>query len=108
LDRHHDDRGAWPAGGQPISGQGGGDDVPRLSPLRVDLLLPFIAGPPASLWTSTLMTGVTFFSIGSLRSHWSPAPWWKAGLETFLIGITTAFVAYLVGVILSGLVSGAG
>ena len=54
------------------------------------------------------MTGVTFFSIGSLRSHWSPAPWWRAGLETFLIGITAAFVAYLVGVILSGLVSSAG
>ena len=71
-------------------------------------LLPFIAGAPASLWTSTLMTGVTFFSIGSLRSHWSPAPWWRAGLETFLIGITAAFVAYLVGVILSGLVSSAG
>ena len=71
-------------------------------------LLPFITGAPASLWSSTLMTGVTFFSIGSLRSHWSPAPWWKAGLETFLIGITAAFVAYLVGVILSGLVSGAG
>jgi len=71
-------------------------------------LLPFIAGAPASLWTSTLMTGVTFFSIGSLRSHWSPAPWWRAGIETFLIGITAAFVAYLVGVILSGLVSGAG
>jgi hypothetical protein len=33
---------------------------------------------------------------------------WRAGLETFLIGITAAFVAYLVGVILSGLVSGAG
>ena len=54
------------------------------------------------------MTGVTFFSIGSLRSHWSPAPWWRAGLETFVIGIIAAFVAYLVGVILSGLVSSAG
>jgi vacuolar iron transporter family protein len=67
-------------------------------------LLPFIAGAPASLWTSTLMTGITFFSIGSLRSYWSPAPWWKAGTETFLIGITAAFVAYLVGLILGGLV----
>ena len=57
-------------------------------PLRVD---PAAAlrrrrfRPP--LWTSTLMTGVTFFSIGSLRSHWSPPPWWRAGLETFVIGI---------------------
>jgi VIT1/CCC1 family predicted Fe2+/Mn2+ transporter len=67
-------------------------------------LLPFVAGAPASLRTSALMTGITFFSIGSLRSHWSPAPWRRAGIETFLIGVTAAFVAYLVGAILSGLV----
>jgi VIT1/CCC1 family predicted Fe2+/Mn2+ transporter len=67
-------------------------------------LLPFVAGAPASLWTSTVMTGATFFSIGSLRSRWSPSSWWRAGIETFLIGITAAFLAYLVGVLLSGLV----
>jgi len=66
-------------------------------------LLPFVAGAPASLPTSALMTGITFFSIGSLRSHWSPASWWRAGIETFLIGTTAAFMAYLVGVLLSGL-----
>jgi VIT1/CCC1 family predicted Fe2+/Mn2+ transporter len=59
-------------------------------------LLPFVAGAPASLWTSTVMTGATFFSIGSLRSRWSPSSWCRAGIETFL--------AYLVGVLLSGLV----
>ena len=67
-------------------------------------LLPFVAGAPASLWTSTVMTGATFFSIGSLRSRWSPSSWWRAGIETLLIGITAAFLAYLVGVLLSGLV----
>ena len=66
-------------------------------------LLPFIAGAPASIWTSTMMTGFTFFAIGSLRSHWSPAPWWRAGIETFLIGITAAAIAYLVGVVLGGI-----
>jgi VIT1/CCC1 family predicted Fe2+/Mn2+ transporter len=71
-------------------------------------LLPFVAGAPASLPTSALMTGITFFSIGSLRSHWSPASWWRAGIETFLIGATAAFMAYLVGALLSGLVSSAG
>ena len=67
-------------------------------------LLPFVIGAPASIWASTAMTGVTFFSIGSLRSYWSPAPWWRAGTETFLIGITAAAMAYLVGVIVAGLV----
>ena len=33
-------------------------------------LLPFILGLPATIWVSTLMTGLTFFSIGSLRSRW--------------------------------------
>ena len=65
-------------------------------------LLPFVLGAPASIWASTVMTGITFFSIGSLRSRWSPAPWWRTGMETFLIGITAASVAYLVGVILAG------
>jgi VIT1/CCC1 family predicted Fe2+/Mn2+ transporter len=67
-------------------------------------LLPFVAGVPASVLASTTMTGFTFFAIGSLRSYWSPAPWWRAGIETFLIGTTAAAVAYLVGVVLTGLV----
>jgi VIT1/CCC1 family predicted Fe2+/Mn2+ transporter len=51
------------------------------------------------------MTGLTFFSIGSLRSRWSPAPWWRAGLETFAIGMCAAGLAYMVGVILGGLIA---
>jgi len=67
-------------------------------------LLPFVAGLHNSIWTSTLATGLTFFSIGSLRSRWSSAPWWRAGLETFSIGIAAAGIAYLVGVIVAALV----
>jgi vacuolar iron transporter family protein len=67
-------------------------------------LLPFVVGVPASVSASTTMTGFTFFAIGSLRSYWSPAPWWRAGIETFLIGTTAAAVAYLVGVVLTRLV----
>ena len=104
LDRDHDDRGAWPAAGQPLSGQGVGAFIL----CGAIPLLHFVAGAPASLLTSTLMTGATFFSIGSLRNRWSPSPWWRAGIETFLIGITAAFLAYLVGALLSGLVSSAG
>jgi VIT1/CCC1 family predicted Fe2+/Mn2+ transporter len=66
-------------------------------------LLPFILGLPATIEASTLMTGLTFFSIGSLRSRWSPLPWWRAGLETFAIGMTAAVLAYSVGAILGGL-----
>jgi len=68
-------------------------------------LLPFVAGLPNSIWASTLMTGLTFFSIGSLRSRWSLAPWWRAGLETFAIGITAAGIAYLAGAVVAALVA---
>jgi vacuolar iron transporter family protein len=67
-------------------------------------LVPFILGLPATVEASTVMTGLTFFSIGSMRSRWSPAPWWRAGLETFAIGISAAAMAYAVGVILARLI----
>jgi VIT1/CCC1 family predicted Fe2+/Mn2+ transporter len=67
-------------------------------------LVPFVLGLPATIEASTVMTGLTFFSIGSLRSRWSPAPWWRAGLETFVIGISAATIAYLVGMLLGGVI----
>jgi VIT1/CCC1 family predicted Fe2+/Mn2+ transporter len=59
---------------------------------------------PATFEASTLMTGMTFFFIGSLRSRWSPAPWWSAGLETFAIGMSAAIIAYAVGVLLGDVI----
>jgi VIT1/CCC1 family predicted Fe2+/Mn2+ transporter len=67
-------------------------------------LLPYVLMLEAPVWPATLMTGMTFFAIGSLRSYWSPTPWWRAGLETFAIGMAAAGVAYLVGALLKGLV----
>jgi VIT1/CCC1 family predicted Fe2+/Mn2+ transporter len=67
-------------------------------------LIPFVLGFPATIEASTVMTGLTFFSIGSLRSRWSPAPWWRTGLETFAIGISAAIIAYAVGVLLGGII----
>jgi vacuolar iron transporter family protein len=67
-------------------------------------ILPFALMLAEPLWPATIMSGMTFFAIGSLRSYWSPAPWWRAGLETFAIGMAAAGVAYLVGALLKGLV----
>jgi VIT1/CCC1 family predicted Fe2+/Mn2+ transporter len=67
-------------------------------------ILPYALKLSDPLWPATIMSGLTFFAIGSLRSHWSPAPWWRAGLETFAIGMAAAGVAYVVGVLLKGLV----
>jgi vacuolar iron transporter family protein len=67
-------------------------------------LLPYALHLPKPLLGSTLMTGLTFFAIGSLRSRWSPTAWWRAGAETFAIGMVAALVAYAVGDILQGVV----
>ena len=67
-------------------------------------LLPYVLGLPAPEWPSAIMTGVTFFGIGSIRSRWSPKPWWLAGLETLAIGMLAAGVAYFVGYLLRGIV----
>ena len=60
-------------------------------------LLPFIAGLGNAFAISAVMTMVTFFAIGAIKSHWSLSPWWRSALETLLIGGTAATIAYLVG-----------
>ena len=51
-----------------------------------------------------MLTALVFFGIGSAKSRWSLAPWWRSGLETLLIGLVAAGVAYLIGYLLRGLV----
>jgi VIT1/CCC1 family predicted Fe2+/Mn2+ transporter len=67
-------------------------------------ILPFALPISEPLLPAMLATGATFFAIGSLRSHWSPTPWWRAGLETLAIGMLAAGVAYIVGDLLKDLV----
>lgn len=48
---------------------------------------------------SAILTGMVFFTIGSLKSIWSTQSFWRSGLITFFIGATAASLAYLVGVV---------
>ncbi len=41
--------------------------------------------------------GATFFGVGAIKSRWSPLAWWRSGLETLLIGMSAAAVAFVVG-----------
>ena len=72
-------------------------------------LLPFGLVPAvldrgdAFLW-SVLLTGVTFFAIGSSKSRWSVVSWWRSGSETLLIGLAAAGIAYFIGYWLRSLV----
>ena len=67
-------------------------------------ILPYAFMMAEPLVPATIMTGLVFFGIGSLRSRWSATAWWKAGLETFAIGMAAAGVAYVVGNFLKTLV----
>jgi vacuolar iron transporter family protein len=60
-------------------------------------LLSFAVAAPASFQLSIVMTGLVFFLIGSGKGRWSPASWWRSGLETLAIGMAVAALAYLIG-----------
>jgi VIT1/CCC1 family predicted Fe2+/Mn2+ transporter len=52
---------------------------------------------------SAAMTGVAFFVVGALKSRVTDERWYAAGLETLGIGGLAAALAYLVGMLLSGI-----
>lgn len=60
-------------------------------------LTPYLVGlTPAFSW-SIAISAMTFFGIGTIKSNWSLAPWWRSGFETLLIGGVAAWMAYFVG-----------
>lgn len=52
---------------------------------------------------SSVLTGITFFLIGSVKSRWSTSSWLRSGAETFIVGSLAAALAYAVGVLLKDL-----
>ena len=67
-------------------------------------LLPYLFGVRSSFLVSCVMTGVTFFLIGSFKSRWSTSSWIRSGIETLFVGALAAGLAYGAGVLLRGLV----
>lgn len=66
-------------------------------------LLPYLFGFQNTLTLSTVLTGIVFFAIGSVKSRWSTAVWWRSGLSTLALGATAAGLAYGVGLWLNHL-----
>ena len=68
-------------------------------------LLPYLFESEHSLMFSTTLTGIVFLAIGSVKSRWSSASWWRSGLTTLFVGVIAASLAYGAGVILKNLLS---
>jgi VIT1/CCC1 family predicted Fe2+/Mn2+ transporter len=68
----------------------------------VPLLAFLLAG---GLMSCVVAAGVTFFGVGAVKSRWSPMTWWGSGLETLLIGMSAAGVAFAVSYCLKALLS---
>lgn len=68
-------------------------------------LLPFLLGMKTAIVVSTFLTGAMFFLIGSVKSRWSSASWWRSGLSTLLVGGIAAGLSYVVGMLLRNLAS---
>jgi VIT1/CCC1 family predicted Fe2+/Mn2+ transporter len=60
-------------------------------------IAPFALGLTYAGTYSFVMTAIVFLAIGSVRSLWSPRPWWHTGIETLTIGAIAAVVAYAAG-----------
>lgn len=67
-------------------------------------LLPYLLSLKNSFTVSSVMTGITFFLIGSIKARWSTASWYRSGTETLLVGSSAAALAYGVGILLKGIV----
>lgn len=66
-------------------------------------LLPYLFRSGNPLVLSSIMTAGVFFTIGSVKSRWSTAVWWRSGLSTLAVGTIAAGLAYAVGLLLNHL-----
>ena len=72
-------------------------------------LLPYLvdtAGANAALW-SVALTVATMFGLGAARGFATDETWWKAGLESLILGSLVAAAAYTAGAFVAALVVGA-
>lgn len=67
-------------------------------------LLPFVLDVPNPFTISAVATLAVFFAIGSIKSRWLVVSWWRAGLETLVIGSVAAALAFAAGALIKGVV----
>lgn len=63
-------------------------------------LLPYVFRRADAFALSLIVTGATFFAIGSVKSRWSTMSWLWSGTVTLFVGAVAAGLAYMAGLIL--------
>ncbi len=54
--------------------------------------------------SASILTGITLFALGALKTGITGQPWWRSGLEMLLVGGATAAAAYGIGDLLARMV----
>ncbi|MBI3114881.1 MAG: VIT1/CCC1 transporter family protein [Candidatus Kerfeldbacteria bacterium] len=70
----------------------------------IPLIAYVLPNVPSPFLVSTVLAGLTFCAVGSLRAKFTPTRWWVAGLEVLLIGGIASAVAYGIGRVLERIV----
>ena len=80
--------------------------VVGLLPLLIFIYGYFVPTEVQSLYLiSAGLTAVAFFMVGAAKSRFVDQSWYSSGFETLGIGGVAAFLAYIVGVLLRGIVN---
>lgn len=77
--------------------------VPLLGFVIFPILFPD-ASHGGRLLVACALTMFTLFLLGAVKSHFSPKPAWRSGLEMVAIGMFVATVGYVVGSVTTNLV----
>lgn len=74
--------------------------VPLVTPLAA-ILFPALRG--STFWSSCVLTALTLFALGALKTRVTMRPWLRSGLEMLGVGGVAAAAAYAIGYGLSRL-----
>jgi vacuolar iron transporter family protein len=64
-------------------------------------MFPFLKG--GLFLAASILTGLTLFTLGALKTRFTGRSWLISGIEMLLVGGIAASAAYFIGVLLGGL-----
>lgn len=63
-------------------------------------LVPFfLLDVSPAMWVSIIVAGIVLFAVGAYKARHTVGSWQKSGIEMAVIGVTSALVGYVIGLI---------